>query len=139
MQFCTFKFVKLPHNTSIRQSRCLRSQPKPVTERVQQGRQESAHFSPPHLPRPAADLPPSISGSPPPLPVWFRLRNSEENPDGAGTMSGLNPMRMTEPAQATAADSRNPDFDRSIRYHRNGLTMASVMETCIVDAQGTFL
>lgn len=54
-------------------------------------------------------------------------------------ISDFKPRDTNEPAKPTAADNRNPGFDRSIRYHKNGFTAARVMETCIVDAQGTFL
>lgn len=83
--------------------------------------------------------PPSMSG---PAAAWlveFRLRNSDEYPAGVGMNSKFSPISNTEPAEPTAAERRKPGFDRSIRYHRKGLTIAKVMETCIVDAHGTFL
>lgn len=54
-------------------------------------------------------------------------------------ISGSNPINTAEPAMQTPAESRNPGFERSIKYHRKGLTSASVMDTCIVEAQGSFL
>lgn len=54
-------------------------------------------------------------------------------------ISVLNPIKTIDPASPTAADKRKPGFDRSIRYHRNGLTIIKVRETCIVEAHGTFL
>ncbi len=45
---------------------------------------------------------------------------------------------MTEPARLRAAERRKPGFDRSIRYHKNGLARARATDTCIVEAQGSF-
>lgn len=58
--------------------------------------------------------------------------------EGVGITSGLMPSRTAEPATPTAIDSRKPGFDRSIRYHKNGLTSASVRETWRVEAHGSF-
>lgn len=83
--------------------------------------------------------PPNTVGSPPVWPVWFRCKSCDEYPIGAGIISWFNPSATMEPARPTAADNKKPGLDRSIRYHRNGLTAARVIETCIVEAQGTFL
>lgn len=52
-------------------------------------------------------------------------------------MLGLSPSRKAVPATPTTAETRNPGFERSIRYHRAGLTMAKVSETCNVDCHGS--
>ena len=82
--------------------------------------------------------PPSVSGSAKDGAVPFRCRPSDEKPAGVGTICGFNPIKMAEPVKPTAAESRKPGFDRSIRYQRKGLTSARVRETCIVDAHGSF-
>ncbi len=56
---------------------------------------------------------------------------------GAGTMLGLIPSRKAVPATPTTVETMNPGFERSIRYHRAGLTMAKVNETCNVDCHGS--
>src|SRR3569833_573642 len=57
---------------------------------------------------------------------------------GAGIMLGLRPMSAADPARPTAADSRKPDLERSRRYHRKGFTSASVSDSSMVEAQGSF-
>lgn len=54
-------------------------------------------------------------------------------------ISGFRPNEMMEPVSPTAADSRKPGLERSIKYHRRGLAIAKVKDTCIVEAHGTFL
>lgn len=54
-------------------------------------------------------------------------------------ISGFRPKEIIAPASPTAAERRNPVFDRSIRYHKRGLAIAKVRETCIVEAHGIFL
>lgn len=58
---------------------------------------------------------------------------------GDGTISGLMPSRAKVPPTPTTVESKNPVFDRSIRYHSTGFARASVSETCSVDCQGSFL
>jgi hypothetical protein len=58
---------------------------------------------------------------------------------GEGITFGLIPNKMAEPVRPTAAERRNPGLERSMRYHRKGLTRARVRETWRVDAQGSFL
>ena len=53
-------------------------------------------------------------------------------------MSGLTPSRTAVPAMPTSAERMKPGFERSIRYHRTGLTRAKVKETCKVDCHGSF-
>ena len=48
---------------------------------------------------------------------------------GGGIEFGLMPMTRIEPTKATAIDSRNPAFVRSIKYHMAGFTSASVSDT----------
>lgn len=52
-------------------------------------------------------------------------------------MSGLIPSSTAVPTIPMNAERRNPGLERSIRYHKNGLTMARVRETCKVDCQGS--
>jgi hypothetical protein len=52
-----------------------------------------------------------------------------EEVDGGGTHSGLMERRTKVPATPTRADRRKPGLERSMRYHRAGLTRASVSET----------
>lgn len=58
---------------------------------------------------------------------------------GDGTISGLMPRSAIVPPIPTTAESKNPVFDRSTRYHNTGFARASVSETCSVDCQGSFL
>lgn len=83
--------------------------------------------------------PPSIRTSLPVCPVEFRSRYGDEEPIGAGMISGSSPRETIVPARPTAADRRKPVLDRSIRYHKSGFAIAKVRETCIVEAHGTFL
>lgn len=53
-------------------------------------------------------------------------------------ISGSRPSETMDPRKLTAEDRRKPVLDRSIRYHRSGLAIARVSETCIVDAHGIF-
>lgn len=55
---------------------------------------------------------------------------------GEGTMSGLMLSRAAAPDMPTTRESANPALDLSIRYHMNGLTKASVSDTCSVDCHG---
>ena len=80
--------------------------------------------------------PPSTSGGSATRPALDSLRHCAVD-DGVGIMSGLMPSSTAEPVSPTAADSRKPGLERSMRYHRNGLTSASVSETWSVDAQGS--
>lgn len=59
-----------------------------------------------------------------------------DDADGVGTISGSTPISTAEPIRPTAAESRKPGLERSIKYHKKGLTRASVSESCSVDAHG---
>lgn len=69
--------------------------------------------------------PPRVTGSEYVLSVPFRYVRD----DGVGITSGLMPNSMAEPAIPTAMDNMKPGFDRSIKYHKNGLTRANVKDT----------
>ena len=56
---------------------------------------------------------------------------------GGGTISGFTPSSIAVPAIPTMADRTKPGFERSIKYHKTGLTSASVKDTCKVDCQGS--
>jgi hypothetical protein len=56
---------------------------------------------------------------------------------GEGSMSGLETSRSAVPVRPTPVERMKPGLDRSIKYHRNGLTRARLMEACKVDAQGS--
>ena len=62
-----------------------------------------------------------------------------EGAAGEGTISGLMPSRASVPPTPTTVDSKNPVFERSIKYHNTGFARASVSETCKVDCHGSFL
>jgi hypothetical protein len=47
---------------------------------------------------------------------------------GAGIISGFRPRRIVVPNTPTAAERRNPGFERSTRYQRTGFTRARVRE-----------
>ena len=49
------------------------------------------------------------------------------------------PSRAIVPPTPTTVDSKNPVFERSIKYHNTGFARASVSETCKVDCHGSFL
>jgi len=58
---------------------------------------------------------------------------------GEGNISGLDTRRSAVPVAPTAVERIKPGLDRSIIYHRTGLTRARVREACRVDVQGSFL
>jgi hypothetical protein len=47
---------------------------------------------------------------------------------GDGIMSGLEASRRAVPVSPMPVDRMNPGFERSTKYHKNGLTRASVRE-----------
>jgi hypothetical protein len=63
----------------------------------------------------------------------------EDEDAGEGIMSGLDANRIAEPVSPTKVENKNPVLDRSMIYHRTGLTSARVREACNVEAQGSFL
>ena len=89
--------------------------------------------------------PPKTSVSPEPDCCWFawaeldalrppnsaapKLFQIDEALAGAGTMSAFKPVNMREPVSPIAAENKNPAGVPSIRYHKNGLTRASVSDT----------
>jgi hypothetical protein len=52
-------------------------------------------------------------------------------------MSGLESSKKKVPVAPTAEESRKPGFERSIMYHRTGLTRNRVRDTWRVDVQGS--
>ena len=56
---------------------------------------------------------------------------------GLGIMSEFEARSSAVPVAPTAVLRMRPGFDLSIRYHRTGLTSASVREACMVEAQGS--
>lgn len=58
---------------------------------------------------------------------------------GDGKMAGLDNESNEVPRAPIVAERISPGLERSIRYHRAGLTSASVKETWSVDVQGSFL
>jgi hypothetical protein len=68
----------------------------------------------------------------------FLMEILVKDAEGGGTMSGLIDRSTKVPATPTTAESRNPGLDRSMIYHRAGLTRARVRETWRVDCQGSF-
>lgn len=60
-----------------------------------------------------------------------------EGEGGDGIISGLSPSSIAVPVIPTNEERKNPGFERSIRYHRTGLTKAKVSDTCTVDCQGS--
>jgi hypothetical protein len=56
---------------------------------------------------------------------------------GDGTISGFTLTKIAVPMIPTTVETKNPVFDRSMRYHKTGLTSASVSEACEVDSQGS--
>jgi len=65
----------------------------------------------------------------------FRFRR--ENAAGEGIASGFETRRSAAPVVPTAVLRMKPGIERSMRYHKTGLTRARVREACIVDAQGS--
>jgi hypothetical protein len=65
------------------------------------------------------------------------LRFRRENVAGEGIMSGFEARRSAAPVVPTAVLRIKPGIERSMRYHRTGLTSARVREACIVEAQGS--
>lgn len=60
-----------------------------------------------------------------------------EGEGGDGIISGLSPSSIAVPVIPTNEERKNPGFERSMRYHRTGLTNAKVSDTCTVDCQGS--
>lgn len=92
-------------------------------------------------------VPPSIvsiltppSPSPPKLPRYFAVvflpGLGMLTEAGEGIMSGFEARRRAVPVAPTKAERRKPGLERSMRYHRTGLTRASVREAWRVDAHG---
>jgi hypothetical protein len=65
------------------------------------------------------------------------FRFKRENAAGEGIASGFETRRSAAPVVPTAVLRMKPGIERSMRYHRTGLTRASVREACIVEAQGS--
>lgn len=57
---------------------------------------------------------------------------------GEGTMAGFTPNTIAVPIMPTNDERAKPGLERSMRYHKTGLTRAKVREACKVDCQGSF-
>lgn len=56
---------------------------------------------------------------------------------GLGIRSEFEARRSALPVTPTVAENASPALERSIRYHRTGLTRARVNDACISEAQGS--
>jgi hypothetical protein len=62
-----------------------------------------------------------------------------EEEAGLGIMSGFETRRSAVPVAPTPKERMKPGLERSIMYHRTGLTSANVSEACRVEVHGSFL
>lgn len=58
---------------------------------------------------------------------------------GDGNNAGFDNERREVPSAPTVAEKTKPGLERSIIYHKTGLTRASVREAWSVDVHGSFL
>ena len=87
---------------------------------------------------PIAIIPSSEARPEPLLNDEAALEEEEGSACCAETISGLISSRAIMPVMPIRLDRTKPDLDRSMRYHRKGLTRARVRETWRVDCQGVF-
>jgi hypothetical protein len=75
----------------------------------------------------------------PPFPRYGYFEVEFPKDAGEGIISGFETRRRAVPVAPTAVERMKPGFERSIRYHKTGLTKARVKEACRVEVQGSFL